>query len=116
MPARCLALFIFSCTLVMVCTSCKRMKCIHSVVSAMQTYDRYILHMDTDSIALMYTIDGDLGDKAHGRDSIRKFLASFKNVRVLSQLSKTTSINIRDDSLLQKGTYVQVAVLAEKDT
>ena len=82
----------------------------------MQTYDRYILHMDTDPIALMYTIDGDLGNKAHGRDSIRRFLATFKNVRVLSQLSKTTSINIRDDSLLQKGTYAQVAIVGEKDT
>jgi hypothetical protein len=41
---------------------------------AMQKYDRYILKMDVDSIALLYTPDGELGKMARGRDSIRRFL------------------------------------------
>ena len=87
-----------------------------SVRSAMQLYDHYIQKLDADSIALLYTPDGDLGTIAHGRDSIRKFLLNFKNVNVLSQHSTTESIKITGDSSLQKGKYQQVVVVAEKDT
>ena len=72
--------------------------------------------MDADSIALLYMPDGDLGDIAHGRDSIKKFLSSFKNLSVLSQSSTTDSIEIHGDSSLQKGTYHQVVLLSGKDT
>ena len=44
------------------------------VQDAMQHYDRLIKKMDADSIALLYTEDGDLGGIAHGRDSIRRYL------------------------------------------
>jgi len=83
---------------------------------AMQRYDHLILKLDADSIAMLYTSDGNLGDIAVGRDSIRKFLSSFKNVRVLSQASVTDSINIIRDTALQKGSYVQTDVVASKDT
>jgi hypothetical protein len=57
-----------------------------------------------------------LGDIAIGRDSIRKFLSSFKNVRVISQASVTDSINIIQDTAIQKGFYAQTDVIAGKDT
>lgn len=87
-----------------------------SVESAMQQYDHFILNLDADSIALLFTPDGNLGNIARGRDSIKKFLSSFKNVRVLSQSSSTTSIQINKDTAVQKGAYRQVDIVAEKDT
>ncbi len=82
----------------------------------MKLYDHLIQKMDMDSIALLYTVDGDLGEMAHGRDSIRKFLASFRNIQVLSQTSTTASIEIYGDSSIQKGTYQQAALISGKDT
>jgi hypothetical protein len=86
------------------------------VESAMQQYDHLILKLDADAISGLFTPDGNLGNIAIGRDSIRKFLSSFKNIRVLSQSSVTTSINILHDTAIQKGTYVQTDIVAEKDT
>ena len=86
------------------------------VESAMHQYDHLILKLDADSIALLFTPNGDLGNMAHGRDSIKKFLSSFKNIEVLSQLSSTTSIAINKDTAVQKGSYQQTDVIAGKDT
>ncbi len=86
------------------------------VESAMKKYDRLIKKLDADAIAMLYTPDGDLGKMAHGRDSIRKFLATFKNIQVLSQSSTTSSIVMNGDSSLQKGMYHQTVVIAGKDT
>lgn len=83
---------------------------------AMKQYDHLIKKMDTDSIALLYTADGDLGNMAHGRDSIRKFLDTFKNFKVLSQSSTSDSIKISGDSSFQKGVYHQTVIVAPKDT
>lgn len=82
----------------------------------MQRYDRFIQQMAVDSIASLYTVDGDLGGIAHGRDSIRRFLNTFKNVRVLAQSSVTSSIDINGDRSIQKGTYRQTALVATNDT
>lgn len=86
------------------------------IESALKTYDRLIKNMDADSIALLYTTDGDLGTVAHGRDSIRKFLSSFKNVRVLSVASTSNTIEINRDTALQAGRYRQVALINNRDT
>jgi hypothetical protein len=96
--------------------SCNNVHTKEEVETAMKQYDHLILKLDADSIALLYTPDGDLGTMAHGRDSIRKFLSSFKNIRVLSQASITTLITMTGDSAIQKGTYRQTALIAEKDT
>ena len=96
------------------CTAGKHTK--DEVEQAMKQYDHLILKMDTDSIALLYTDDGDLGNMAHGRDSFRKFLAGFKNMKVLSQSSTTDTITINGDTSLQKGLYHQRVIVAEKDT
>jgi hypothetical protein len=83
---------------------------------AMKHYDNLILKLDADSISMLYTPDGNLGDIAVGRDSIKKFLSTFKNVKVLSQTSTTNSINIIHDTAIQKGSYTQIDLIAEKDT
>ena len=87
-----------------------------SVEKAMQQYDHLILKLDADSIALLFTPDGDLGTMAHGRDSIKTFLSSFKNVVVLSQSSTTASIQINKDTAIQKGSYQQSDIINGKDT
>jgi ketosteroid isomerase-like protein len=83
---------------------------------AMKQYDHLIKNMDADSIALLYTSDGSLGDVVYGRDSIRKFLLSFKNVSVISQSSTTNFLEINGDSSLQKGAYLQTVYIPGKDT
>ena len=86
------------------------------VESAMKRYDNLILKLDADSISMLYTADGNLGDIAIGRDSIKRFLSSFKNVQVLTQSSITVSINIIRDTAIQKGTYTQTDLVSGKDT
>lgn len=83
---------------------------------AMKHYDRLLQKLDADSISLLYTPNGNLGNIAIGRDSIRKFLSSFKNIRVLSQISTTISIEIVHDTAIQKGNYAQTDIVSEKDT
>lgn len=103
-----LTLFFISCA--------KKQHTNESVESAMQQYDRLIKKMDADSISLLFAPDGDLGSIAHGRDSIRNFLASFKNVRVLDISSVSSSIRINSDTALQEGSYHQLALVNGKDT
>jgi len=83
---------------------------------AMQRYDRLIQKMDADSIALLYTPDGDLGNMAHGRDSIRSFLSRFKDVEVLYQHSITTYLKVSGDSAVQRGIYHQEDRVGGRDT
>src|SRR6478736_4612214 len=89
---------------------------IETVEQAMKKYDRYILHMDVDSISLLYAPDGELGKMAKGRDSIRRFLENFKKYRVLSQVSKTNLINVNRDTALQSGLYTQKVIIPVNDT
>jgi hypothetical protein len=84
--------------------------------SVMQTYDRLILKTDADSIALLYTVDGDLGNAVHGRDSIRNFLNRFKEYKVLEQVSKIDSINITGDTGRISGTFHQRTIIPIHDT
>lgn len=86
------------------------------VQSAMNQYDHYIQKMEIDSLAMLFTPDGDLGNIAHGRDSIREFLSKFKNFKVLSQSSTTESINVTSDSSVQKGIYHQTTIIPVNDT
>jgi hypothetical protein len=86
------------------------------VEQAMKTYDRFILSMNTDSIAMLYAPDGELGKMAKGRDSIRSFLNRFKDFRVLSQNSETNKISIEKDSAIQTGSYRQTVIIPSRDT
>ena len=106
LPALMITLVIFSC------------KAPHraDIISALHTYDRLIMEMDADSIASLYTTDGELGKVAKGRDSIRRFLLTFKKFQVLVNESTTDSIFMTGDSALQTGSYRQEVVLPSKDT
>ena len=95
------------------CNSQKHNKA--EIESAMKQYDHLLLKMDADSISMLYTTDGILAG-AVGRDSIKKFLLSFPNVRVLSQSSVTNSIEITKDTAIQKGTYSQTDLISDNDT
>ncbi len=96
------------------CVSTNKSK--RGIENAMHQYDHLIKKLDADSIALLFTTNGDLGTIAHGRDSIRKFLSSFKNIVVLSQTSTSEEIKITKDSSVQKGKYFQTDVISNKDT
>ncbi len=100
----------------LILSSCKNQHNRAGVEAAMKQYDHLIKKLDADSISLLYTANGNLGDIVHGRDSIKKFLSSFLNVRVLSQVSSTKSIDMYGDSATQKGSYQQMDLIAEKDT
>jgi hypothetical protein len=87
-----------------------------AVDQAMKKYDDMILKMDVDSIAMMYAPDGDLGNIARGRDSIKNFLNRFKSFKVLYQSSVSDSFFIHDDTAILKGTYRQKTIVLPHDT
>jgi SnoaL-like domain len=97
-------------------TSCHSDHSRSEIELSMKQYDHYIKNTDADSIAQMFTPDGGLGNIAHGRDSIRKFLSSFKNISVLATESTTGSIVLNSDSATQTGTYWQLDLINAKDT
>lgn len=101
--------------LLLLLSSCNSQNKKHEIELALKNYDHLILKMDADSIAMMYTADGSLGDMAHGRDSIRKFLSTFTNVKVLSASSTSDKIDITKDSSVQTGRYNQEALIDNAD-
>jgi hypothetical protein len=109
----------FACTVILLLilqSSCNKNHTKDEIEQAMQQYNHLIKKMDADSIALLFTPNGDLGDMAHGRSWIKRFLSTFTNVKVLSQNSITSSIVLTGDSALQKGSYTQVVILLPQDT
>ncbi len=104
----------FISTIFFSCNSTKQTE--KGLETAMNQYNHYIQKMETDSIALLFTADGNLGNVALGRDSIRNFLSKFKNYKVLSQTSTTKSININHDSSVQEGIYYQTTIIPQNDT
>ncbi len=107
---------VFFLLLVLSLSSCNKGHSKTEIEAAMQQYDHLIQKMDADSISLMFTPNGDLGDQAHGRSWIKKYLSGFTNVKVLSQHSGSDSILITGDSCTQKGMYQQVTVVSPADT
>lgn len=87
------------------------------VSSALSRYDSHLLNMQADSLAEMFTEDGTLGQiegaSISGRESIRDYMKSFVEIKVLENSSKETSIEFSGDSAVQKGTYTQRAVVHE---
>ena len=87
---------------------------------AMRHYDRLILHGQYDSIANMYSIDGELvgGDQpsVFGRDSISKFLKSFKGATVLKNESTTKTTIFKGSTAVQEGSYIQIVKIPSGDT
>jgi hypothetical protein len=86
------------------------------IQNAMHLYNHLLEKMDADSLALMYTADGNLGDLVIGRDSIRAFLKSFKNIRVISAQFFEKSTEINKPEATQEGLYHQTSIIDAKDT
>jgi ketosteroid isomerase-like protein len=89
---------------------------VSGVMKGMRKYDQALERMDADAIAMLYAPDGQLGDVARGRDSIRNFLKGFSSFKVLSNESVTDSARIDGDMAFSKGIYTQVTILPSKDT
>jgi len=98
--------------------SCRKKHDQSEIITAMKRYDQLIQKMDADSIALMFTSDGNMENIVHGRDSIRRFLARFKGkgIKVLNTGSTTQSIILNADSAVQTGSYKQTDKVGDKDT
>ncbi|HEY6899664.1 MAG TPA: hypothetical protein VI233_03440 [Puia sp.] len=86
------------------------------ISDAMLHYDTLLRKMDADSIAWLYAPDGQLGTIARGRDSIRRFLSSFKDVHVLRVGSTTRDITIKIDTAFHTGTYFQDVIVPSNNT
>jgi len=88
------------------------------VESALVHYDSLVRRVAGDSIAALYTPDGELlgtGQRTiRGRDSIRAFLASFSNVRVDSARMTSLAVSVLGDEAVQWGTYEQTATIAKR--
>lgn len=101
-----------------ICSSCSFSQSHNKaeVEASMHQYDSLLQTMNADAVSKMFTPDGKMGDVAQGRDSIKKFLSGFTNVKMLSQSSNTKSIELKDDSSTQTGMYFQTDVVNKKDT
>jgi ketosteroid isomerase-like protein len=86
------------------------------IEKAMNNYDSLIVKQDPAAIAQAFTPDGQFADVATGRESIKKLLSQINKFKVIEQSSVTTSIQIRGDSALQTGTFIQRNVDAKNDT
>lgn len=109
-------LFALIVTAIWLPVSCKRTHTEREISEQMAKYDRLLEKMNTDSIADLYTENGQLGNVAKGRDSINRFLKTFSNYRVIQNKSTTDSIRILGDSAIQIGSYTQITILPGKDT
>jgi hypothetical protein len=96
----CLFEFGFSCN--------KKYRNKESVEAAMRYYDHLILKTDADSIALLYMSNGELGNIAAGRDSIRNFLNRFGNFKVIYQTRKYETV--KPPSIFQSSPKLAVSV------
>jgi len=111
-----IALF-FACFLIISCANRQV-----EIENAMKHYDRLTFRMAGDSLADIYTSDGELGGKGMktyvGRDSIRKFLKSFDpaSITLISNSTKIDSLVFKGDTAVVKGSYEQKAKLAQGDT
>lgn len=86
------------------------------IETALQKYSEFVRKVDGDAIADMFTEDGEIanpGASIKGREEIRKFLNSFKNVTVELNVNTTESITIDGETAVQTGTYKQRAKLAD---
>jgi uncharacterized protein (TIGR02246 family) len=88
------------------------------VESAMQDYARLQAVADSDGLAASYTQDGELlepGMEAlSGREAIKKFLASFGDVRIEWASMTSGAIDVWGDAAVQRGSYAQRVTLPGK--
>ncbi len=89
-----------------------------AIEKAMNRYSALLLQKDAAGLAEMYTPDGVMerqsGAPLHGREEIRAFLASFPNVKVLSNEMRTLTISYNGPAAVQAGEFQQSAVMNGK--
>jgi ketosteroid isomerase-like protein len=87
---------------------------------AMRHYDKLILRLAADSIAMQYQLHGQLAGEGatpvYGRDSIRELLQSFKGATVYRYESTTDHTTFKGDTAFQTGIYVQTVKIPSGDT
>jgi ketosteroid isomerase-like protein len=90
------------------------------VESTLARYADLVGRVANDSIAALYTSDGELlGTNMRtirGPDSIRVFLSSFANVRVDTARMRSDGISILGNEAVQWGTYAQTATVPGRGT
>ena len=88
--------------------------------AAISHYGRLVKAMASDSIAALYTDDGELAGLGQpaitGQDSIRAFLHGFDDYRVLAATMVVDSSRLAGDTGIQHGRYTQRVRLPAGDT
>jgi ketosteroid isomerase-like protein len=88
--------------------------------AALNHYGRLVQAMESDSIAALYTPDGQLGGvglaTVTGPDSIRAFLHQFDRYHVLRATMMLDSSRMAGDTGIQHGRYAQRVQLPAGDT
>jgi ketosteroid isomerase-like protein len=91
-----------------------------SVDSALAHYTRLVARMQHDSIAALYTPDGELAAPGRppivGPVAIRDFLGSFSQYHVLAYRTTSDSVVIRGDTAYQTGRWWQEVQVPAGDT
>ncbi len=86
----------------------------------LQRYNGYVVKMDHDSIAMLFSKDGEMvgtGNKpVVGPEAIRSFLRSFSSYHVIRNGMNADSLVISRDSATQTGTYAQQVQIPSGDT
>src|SRR5215470_5868925 len=81
--------------------SCPHSKTGSTPQTVIRNYERLVLEMKADSISNLFTTDAEIGHEnqrpVRGRDSIRAFLSSFKNVRVIENRDDISAVSMRGD-------------------
>lgn len=91
-----------------------------SLQQALQHYSDLILHMDNDGIADLFTEQGEIINsgqpKIQGRESIRKFLGSFTEYKVVEESLQADSTAILGTRAIQIAHYHQKVTIPNGKT
>lgn len=116
MNSFCRMAVVASVAMAMAATSYAQVVTKKGVEDAMKKYNHFLETMQVDSIAGLFTENGDLGNMARGRDSIARFLAKFSSYKVLYQRTTTDSIKLGEREANQFGKYNQRTIIPPADT
>lgn len=91
-----------------------------SLNAALAHYTELVRQMASDSIAALYTADGEVAGSGRapivGPPAIAAFLGSFSSYHVLADSMKVDSLSVRGDSGMQTGSFWQLVQLPSGDT
>src|SRR5262249_53888000 len=91
-----------------------------SLEAALEHYNRLVERMQSDSIAALFTPDGELGSAGQnpivGPAAIAAYLHTFDQYKVLSEQMTVDSASIAGDTGFQRGRYAQTVILPSGDT